>query len=946
MKNSWWLGVAGALLFGMAPGSIGQVPQALTVQGTVLAQGLPFSGTGQFKFALVSPDGAQTFWSNDGSSVGGSEPRQAVAWEVADGSYAIALGDSGLAGMAVLPATVFTNAAVHLRTWFSDGAQGFQRLLPDEPILPVGYAQMAARVAPGSVEGSQLAPGAITADKLAPGAVGPDQLAGGAALGNLRDSGVLPFAATADDARLLEAGYQSIGSMEVEGERWGQWEFNAPPARTGHQAFWAGNAMIVLGGKAAAGSPANPLLPGFAFNPRTGGWSEISPTNAPRVVSASASDNSADWRTGLTGMEVLVWNSRTRVGRRLNPWSLTWTSMSVTGAPSPRLGPFTVWTGREWFVWGGSSPTGSGETLGNGARYDPVDDLWRPVTTNGAPRSRQGNLAVWTGQKVILGGGGALSGGNTVALNDTWAYDPALDSWERIHAGSGVNLSGTWAPTLIWTGKELLLPGATLATGGSSFFGALRLDLATRQWQAIRASGGPPSILREATCIWTGSEMVIWGGVIAEGVTSRVSQRGFAYDPVGNAWRELSQVDAPTPRRGHSAVWTGREVLVWGGNAQWAGSVELDDGGRYDPVQDRWLPMGQGIPARTYPTLAWTGTELLVWGGWPVGVVRGSSLGQVLMSGRRFNPAIGRWRPISGLHAPSPRYGYSAVWTGREWIIWGGFSADRNKPEPLQGLANGARYDPAADRWISLSTDGAPSPRGLHSAVWTGREMIIWGGTDRYGGINRFNTGGRWDAATGEWRPTSTVLGRGTLTGRSDHSAVWSGTAMLIWGRSTEAGLRYDPASDRWSKLGSSGAPITSEGLPAFAIWTPSGLLAWGDRWGLYDPELDIWRSVSRLNSTSWGADALAAWTGREVVLWGGALRSAHRFDPSANQWRRLTGVGAPAARAGASGVWTGDRLLVVGGTPVAVQRESVTQTMPVYSTRRAIYLYGPKAEP
>jgi len=39
----------------------------------------------------------------------------------------------------------------------------------------------------------------------------------------------------------------------------------------------------------------------------------------------------------------------------------------------------------------------------------------------------------------------------------------------------------------------------------------------------------------------------------------------------------------------------------------------------------------------------------------------------------------------------------------------------------------------ADDTWMATSLVNAPSPRGAHTAVWTGSEMIIWGG---YPGLN------------------------------------------------------------------------------------------------------------------------------------------------------------------------------------------------------------------
>ena len=47
------------------------------------------------------------------------------------------------------------------------------------------------------------------------------------------------------------------------------------------------------------------------------------------------------------------------------------------------------------------------------------------------------------------------------------------------------------------------------------------------------------------------------------------------------------------------------------------------------------------------------------------------------------------WTPTSLISAPAGRLGHTAVWTGSEMIIWGGFNP---------GLLNtGARYNPSTD---------------------------------------------------------------------------------------------------------------------------------------------------------------------------------------------------------------------------------------------------------
>src|SRR5207249_3442542 len=86
------------------------------------------------------------------------------------------------------------------------------------------------------------------------------------------------------------------------------------------------------------------------------------------------------------------------------------------------------------------------------------------------------------------------------------------------------------------------------------------------------------------------------------------------------------------------------------------------------------------------------------------------------------------WTPTSLTNAPIARSGHTAVWTGSEMIVWGG-----------AGMNTGGRYNPVTDSWTDTSTTNAPSERSGHTAVWTGSEMIVWGGSPT------LNTGGRYN---------------------------------------------------------------------------------------------------------------------------------------------------------------------------------------------------------
>ena len=80
------------------------------------------------------------------------------------------------------------------------------------------------------------------------------------------------------------------------------------------------------------------------------------------------------------------------------------------------------------------------------------------------------------------------------------------------------------------------------------------------------------------------------------------------------------------------------------------------------------------------------------------------------------------------------------------------------------------------DSWTFISIVNAPVGRSIHRAVWTGSEIIIWGGLNN---TDYFNTGGRYNPGTDSWTATSTINAPG---GRYRHTAVWTGSEMIVWG--------------------------------------------------------------------------------------------------------------------------------------------------------------------
>lgn len=362
--------------------------------------------------------------------------------------------------------------------------------------------------------------------------------------------------------------------------------------------------------------------------------------------------------------------------------------------------------------------------------------------------------------------------------------------------------------------KTVELSGPTEAAAPVGFAFAIPTtllgDCTGDAWAQTSTSTDCPSIRWHHTAVWTGTEMIVWGG----GEDNSYLNTGGRYSPSTDSWTATSTgANCPSSRRYHTAVWTGTEMIVWSGR----GSSYLITGGRYNPSTDSWTGTSttNAPSGRIWHTAVWTGTEMVVWGGH-------QSSGS-LNTGGRYAPSTDTWTATSvATDCPSVREDQTAVWAGTEMIIWGG---DNNGSTFLN---TGARYNPSTDSWVATSLTDAPSGRCWHSAVWTGTEMIIWGGTPD--GSSCYNTGGRYNPSSNLWAPTS--VGAGVPSGRYSHSSVWTGSFMIMWGGCDSisnyfnTGAQYDPSTDNWGSTSTLNAPPGRKSHTA--VWTGVGMIVWG----------------------------------------------------------------------------------------------------------------------
>lgn len=410
---------------------------------------------------------------------------------------------------------------------------------------------------------------------------------------------------------------------------------------------------------------------------------------------------------------------------------------------------------------------------------------------------------------------------------------------------TGVPVSGAVSSsgsTATFTPSSSLFPSthytATVTTGVRDVAGNL---LATQKswsfttgintWRSMATAGGPGA-RTDHTAIWTGTEMIVWGGNATQFSTTPLNS-GSRYRPATDSWQSVSTINAPSARISHTAVWTGTEMIIWGG---WDGTAYLNTGGRYNPATNTWQTMStMNAPSeRSSHTAVWTGTEMIAWGG--------GDGGSVFTDGGRYDPVTDAWRPVTPLDFAFARRGHTTVWTGSRMIIWGGWNG-------TTVVNTGAAYDPASDTWQLLSTSDAPPARVGHTAVWTGTEMIVWGGWDfALPFPSYFADGGQYDPLTNRWQSLSAT---GAPGGRVGHRAVWTGSEMLVWG-----GTTGDPLSPTYLNTG-----------------------------GRYAPGGDSWQPLSTADAPAARAAHTAAWTGTEMIIWGGSdgsaiLGSGGRYTP------------------------------------------------------------------
>jgi hypothetical protein len=364
-----------------------------------------------------------------------------------------------------------------------------------------------------------------------------------------------------------------------------------------------------------------------------------------------------------------------------------WLKMSADGAPKSIhnegwLDSASFWDGARLVV----ALRRNGKW--NGTAFDPCANAWSPI----AETTALARVEPWPSDGHDRPYLPKRANGSADPFDAISVWDATAKAWVVVKSEPAPLVPrGHYA--VAWLGRKLLVWGGWSYPVGVQGDGAV-LDLARKSWKKMSPAGAPSPRLAPTAVAWTGSRLLVWGGRFAGANFGaiRMLGDGAAYDPAVDRWTPMSSVNAPSPRAEATVVWTGRRLVVWGG-APLPGGAALADGGVYDPATDRWTkleaPQGKvDLPKGNVGPL----THVLVAPDGRV-VFLPDNLGKVVL----LDADRARWTVLDAGDLGA-RGSYRAFLLGRRLVVWGGVTlvAQHLCPPPVPG-------QPICDSWAETA---------------------------------------------------------------------------------------------------------------------------------------------------------------------------------------------------------------------------------------------------
>ncbi|MCA8964341.1 MAG: hypothetical protein KDC48_05630 [Planctomycetes bacterium] len=172
----------------------------------------------------------------------------------------------------------------------------------------------------------------------------------------------------------------------------------------------------------AAGLTSNSLTTTVQVVPHA--WSDLPADLVVRQDAAAAALDGQVYLVGGSRQDLSVFpGPSTTLVTRLDPATETWTTTTPMTV-SRRAHTCAVAGGNLYAIGGEIAPTGIGFETDSVERFDPLTEVWTPVSA--APTARVHAAAATVGGRIYVVGGGL---GAQQALDTLESYDPVSDTW-------------------------------------------------------------------------------------------------------------------------------------------------------------------------------------------------------------------------------------------------------------------------------------------------------------------------------------------------------------------------------------------------------------------------------------------------------------------------------------------------------------------------------------
>ncbi len=333
---------------------------------------------------------------------------------------------------------------------------------------------------------------------------------------------------------------------------------------------------------------------------------------------------------------------------------------------------------------------------------------------------------------------------------------------------------------------------------------------------------------KTASCAFSDGRVFVWGG--ADGAGNALAT-GNLYDATNDSWKAIATSGAPSARVFATAVCVGMKAVVFGGGDT-ASTVDYADGATYNATSDTWSSMPsppKDLPGQRAPYAgSLSSTAFFVGGLLKNGMAAPGT-------GAFYDPGASSWTAPKG-GAPQG-IGLGVATSPSIVFAFGG----------LAGPSDNNDLFTATSMWSKSNAAGGPSARHGAFAAFDGNELFIWGGASTAGPLQ---TGALLTPPNGPWKVMSSGSQAPSARAAVDAQTGWAFAVgaqktMVLGGVLSTSGNAHDGA--------------------------------------IYNASSDTWTAVPSWTSNSDHVGGVAAWTGAQIIVWGG--RTGSTLTATGDRW-------------------------------------------------------------